>query len=72
MARLGDAIRLYRQSKRLLQKDVAAEIGIPAGALSRLENGGGLDMADFAKVSAWLTTGADTATTEQPQQPLGV
>jgi transcriptional regulator with XRE-family HTH domain len=72
MTRLGDAIRLYRQSLRLLQKDVAAEIGIPAGALSRLENGGGLDMADLVKVMAWLTAGPITTATEQPQQALGV
>lgn len=47
-------MRLYRATSDQDQKEIAADIGIPAKTLSRLENGKSIDQQATIKVMAWL------------------
>lgn len=51
---ISKMIRLHRATSDKDQKAIAADIGIPAKALSRLESGKNIDQQATIKVMAWL------------------
>lgn len=51
---ISKMMRLYRATSDKDQKEIAADIGIPAKTLSRLENGKGIDQLATIKIMAWL------------------
>ena len=51
---ISKMMRLYRATSDQDQKEIAADIGIPAKTLSRLENGKSIDQQATIKVMAWL------------------
>ena len=54
-AELGGAVRRRREEKGLSLRDLAAETGVSASTLSRIENGTGKPDADnIARLTAWL------------------
>lgn len=54
-AELGTAVRRRREQQQLSLRDVAAETGVSASTLSRIENGTGKPDADnIARLAAWL------------------
>lgn len=54
MTNLGKALRAYRFMSEMSQKDIAAEIGIPASSLCRAERGKELSQEAFVKLLAWF------------------
>ena len=58
--RIAQMIRVHRASFGILQKDLAAEIGIEPHALSRLEQGQLPDVSTYTKVAAWLFAKEET------------
>ena len=50
---LGSAIRAWRGKQRLGLRDVAREIGVSHGTLSRFENGENVDGETLAKILIW-------------------
>lgn len=63
--RLSDLIAQWRWATRRELSDVAAEIGIGASTLSRLEKGGNPDGDTLAKVLRWIIA----ETQQPPAQP---
>lgn len=62
MTHAGLMLRAYRLTRRLDQKDLAAEIGISAGQLSRLERGVGKPDGDqVLKIGQWMRQDVDAA-----------
>ncbi len=54
MTRLGLALRLYRTMKLLGVRDLAAQIGISAATISRIERGHAMDAQSLLAVINWL------------------
>lgn len=52
--RLGNVIRLWRKMSDKGIREVAQEIGVTHGTLSRIERGEKMEGATLAKVLAWL------------------
>lgn len=52
--RLGEVLRCYRICENLSTRELALDIGIPRGTLSRIEHGRSMDGQSFVKVLAWL------------------
>lgn len=52
--RIATMIRLYRATEGIDQKALAAEIGIGASVLSRVEKGKSPDAAGALKIMTWL------------------
>ena len=52
--RLANLLKLHRVAKGIDQRTLAAEIGINAPALSRLETGKTIHVAETMKVLVWL------------------
>lgn len=52
--RLGEVIRLWRKMSDLGVREVAADIGVSHGTLSRIERGEAMDGNTLAKVLVWL------------------
>lgn len=52
--RLGEVIRLWRKMSDLGIREVAADIGVSHGTLSRIERGEAMDGNTLAKVLVWL------------------
>lgn len=63
--RLGEVIRLWRKMSDLGIREVAQEIGISHGTLSRVERGEPMEGSTLAKVLVWLTTDR-----KQPKEKL--
>lgn len=60
MTRIGQMLRTYRSTQRMEQKDLAAEIGISPGQLSRLERGVGKPDGDqVLKIGQWMRQDVD-------------
>ena len=59
--RLGEIIRKWRIVQERTVRDLAAEIGISASTLSRIERGERMDAPTFMRLFGWLI--------EQPVQP---
>ena len=55
--RLGILLRLYRAHRDQNVRDTAAEIGISAATLSRVERGHECDVDTLLKLLAWLREG---------------
>jgi DNA-binding XRE family transcriptional regulator len=53
-APLGKMLRVYRASQDISQKDLAADIGIEAATLCRIEDGKTGDQHTIGKIIAWL------------------
>jgi len=51
---ISKMIRVHRANSDKDQKVIAADIGIPAKTLSRLESGKNIDQLAAIKVMAWL------------------
>ncbi len=56
--RIAKMIRIWRASEGIDQKDLAAEIGIGASVLSRVEKGKSPDAAGAVKIMAWMLSDA--------------
>jgi transcriptional regulator with XRE-family HTH domain len=54
--RLGQVLRLWRKMSDAGIREVAAEIGISHGTLSRIERGEPMQGETLAKVLTWLFT----------------
>jgi transcriptional regulator with XRE-family HTH domain len=52
--KLGEVIRLWRKMSDLGVREVAADIGVSHGTLSRIERGEAMDGNTLAKVLVWL------------------
>lgn len=57
--RLGKIIRRWRQIEDLGIREVAKEIGVTHGTLSRIERGENMDGRTLAKIFLWLTEEKD-------------
>lgn len=56
--RLGEIIRRWRKWSELGVREVAKEIGVSHGTLSRIERGEEMDGATLAKILTWLMSKA--------------
>lgn len=56
MTRLGLALAAYQQKHDIENREMAAEIGIPASTLSRIKGGTMPDALGMAKIVLWLAT----------------
>ena len=56
--KLGEVIRRWRKTSDLGIREVALEIGVSHGTLSRIERGEEMTGDTLAKVLAWLFTDA--------------
>jgi hypothetical protein len=54
MTRLGLALAAYQQKLDIENREMAAEIGIPASTLSRIKGGTMPDALGMAKIIMWL------------------
>lgn len=52
--KLAPMLRLYRAANGLEQKELAEQIGIPAGAISRIEQGAGMTLQNAFTLFLWL------------------
>lgn len=52
--RISRMMRLHRATSDKDQKAIAADIGIPAKTLSRLESGKNIDQLATIRIMAWL------------------
>lgn len=52
--RLGEVLYWWRTIMRITIRDMAAELGISAATLSRIENGQEMDGTTLAKILTWL------------------
>jgi transcriptional regulator with XRE-family HTH domain len=52
--RIGELIRLYRNVEGFGVRDMAAEIGVSAATLSRVERGEMMNGRTLARVTSWL------------------
>lgn len=59
--RLGIALRLVRVTQGTSLRELAAEVGISASTLSRVENGIGCDVHTLLKLLGWLLGGSVAA-----------
>lgn len=55
-APLAVMMRTYRAGMRKTQKDMAAEIGIPANVLSNIEAGRSIDFASCLTLMKWMVS----------------
>lgn len=54
LTELGEAVKLYRVSLNLSQADVAEKSGVSKRSISRMEQGGGIQLDNFIKVLSAL------------------
>jgi transcriptional regulator with XRE-family HTH domain len=52
--KVGELLRLWRNVKNIGIRDMAAEIGVSAATLSRLERGENVDGKTLIKLIAWI------------------
>jgi transcriptional regulator with XRE-family HTH domain len=53
--RVGELLRLYRNIENIGIRDMAAELGVSHGTLSRVERGEDMSGATLSKILRWLT-----------------
>ena len=51
---LGEALRLYRLTRRFTLRQLSEEIGIAASTLRRIEGGQSFDAATLMRIWTWL------------------
>lgn len=54
LSELGEALKLYRVSLNLSQADVEEKSGVSKRSISRMEQGGGIQMDNFVKILSAL------------------
>lgn len=56
VSRLGRLLILYRATRGIGVREMAAEIGLSAATVSRIERGHAMDADTLLKMWAWLNT----------------
>lgn len=68
MNNLGRVMESYRVQRRLTQRELATEMGIAPGTLSRIEQGQMFDVSTLMTLTSWLLR--EGVAVEAPALPL--